>query len=332
MNTIAYFDCYSGASGDMLLAALLDNTVKFDWFLQELKKLNLPDNSYDIEKTYVNRSSINTCKINISINNNDKTHRGYKSICKIIDQSSINNKAKELSKSIFYTIAKAEAKIHNKAIEEIHFHEIGALDSIIDVIGFSICYSSINIEKCYVSPLPVGSGRVKCAHGYMPVPAPATLEILKEHKTKLINIPEIKEECLTPTAAGILSIIANEFGSPDRIDNILNIGYGAGNKIFDKEITSNMRFILGESKLKNNNKSLFYSIEAMYKEKNLNTSGIINNSLFTTSFITRIFKENEELNILHIDCEEKHLPEIINKLKKSGKFNLIKYYNCMFTN
>ncbi|MEW5822334.1 MAG: LarC family nickel insertion protein [Cyanobacteriota bacterium] len=245
MITIAYFDCYSGASGDMLLGALLDNAINFDWFKKELAKLDLPNDSFKIEKTYVNRSSINTCKIDISINTLDNHHRSYKSICNIIECSNIDNKAKELSKKIFYKLAKAEAHIHNKSIDDIHFHEIGAIDSIIDIVGFSICYNSLNIDICSISPLPVGSGEAYCQHGYIPIPAPATLQILKDHNIHIKNNPNIKEECLTPTGAAILSTIAEDCTAMPDMDKIISVGYGAGNKIFNNNIISNLRFVLG---------------------------------------------------------------------------------------
>lgn len=245
MSSICYFDCYSGASGDMLIAALLDKAVDFNWFYTEIKKLNLPKDSFNIEKNYVNRSSINSCKIDITLKEKDHAHRSYKSICLIIDESKIDSKSKDLAKKIFYKLGTAEAQIHNKTIEEIHFHEVGALDSIIDIVGFSICYNSLNIEKCYVSPLPVGAGEINCAHGCLPVPAPATLEILKNHNITIKQNNFIKSECLTPTAAAILCSIYTECRNIPDFNKITSIGYGAGNKIFDKEVTSNLRFIVG---------------------------------------------------------------------------------------
>lgn len=247
MLNIAYFDCYSGASGDMLLAALLDKAVDFTWFQKEFSKLNLPQKAITIEKTYENRSSISSCKINITLNNHDHSHRNYNDICEIINLSDIKKEAKDLSKKIFSTIAKAEASVHNKSIDEIHFHEVGALDSIADVVGFSICYASLNIEKCIVSPIPTGSGTIKCNHGYLPVPAPATLEILKDSILIIDNNKEIEEECLTPTGAAILASIVDECSCITRIDKIKSIGYGAGNKIFNEKITSNLRFLMGST-------------------------------------------------------------------------------------
>lgn len=243
MRKIAYFDCYSGASGDMLLGALLDKSVDFSWFKNQLKSLNIPSESYSLEKTYVNRSSISSCKVEIKLNQHDHHHNNYQSICKIIDNSSIEEKAKELAKKIFHRLAIAEASVHNTTIEKIHFHEVGAIDSIIDIVGFSICFSALEIQKCFISPIPVGNGTTKCAHGTLPVPAPATVELLKESKLKIRNNPYIKGECLTPTATAILSTVIDECSHFPEVDKIINTGYGAGDKIFASEVTSNLRFI-----------------------------------------------------------------------------------------
>jgi len=249
MQTVAYFDCYSGASGDMLLASLIDKAFDFNWFLNEIEKLKLPENSFKIEKTYVQRSNLNSCKINVNLSKHEHHHRGYTDICNIINNSSINDKAKDLSKKIFLTLAKAEASVHNKDIEEIHFHEVGAIDSIIDIVGFSICYTHLNIDKCFTSPVPVGSGFAPCSHGLIPIPAPATLEILKNYEIKIAQNNIIQEECFTPTAAAILCTVTDKCSFMPDMNKIINIGYGAGDKIFEGDIISNLRFVLGQTAL-----------------------------------------------------------------------------------
>lgn len=247
MQTVAYFECYSGASGDMLLASILDKAVDFNWFLEEINKLELSKDSFKIEKTYVQRNHLNTCKVNITLNTHEHHHRGYTDICNIINNSQISNKAKDLSKNIFLKLAKAEATVHNKDIEEIHFHEVGAMDSIIDIVGFSICYTHLNIDKCFTSPIPTGSGYVSCEHGCIPVPAPATLEILKNHEIKVVENQNIQDECFTPTAAAILCTITDKCSFMPDMDKITSIGYGAGDKIFDCNTINNLRFVLGQS-------------------------------------------------------------------------------------
>lgn len=247
MKKVAYFDCYSGASGDMLLGTLLDKLVDFDFFISEIKKLDIPEDSYSITKEMVRRSSIASTKINVSTFDTGHTHRSYTTICDIIDKSTISDEAKKLSKEIFHKIAVAEAAIHQIDIEKIHFHEVGAIDSIIDIVGFSICYTTLEIDKCIVSPVVAGCGSVECEHGSMPVPAPATLEILKSSFIKIRNKPIIEEECLTPTAIAILSTIADECSYLFNIDRIYSISYGAGDKIFHDKVVSNLRLIIGSA-------------------------------------------------------------------------------------
>lgn len=323
MYNIAYFDCYSGASGDMLLASLLDKNINFSLFIEELSKLDIPKTSYDIKKEYINRSSINSCKVNISINEKHSHHRSYKTISNMINDSKIDNKAKNLSKEIFHKIAIAEANIHNTTIEEIHFHEIGALDSIIDIVGFSICYSLLNIDYCIVSPIPVGSGKVTCDHGTIPVPAPATLEILKNSKIKIKEDLNIKGECLTPTAAAILTTIIDHCGDFPNLDQITTISYGAGTKVFAKEITSNLRFIKGISE-KIINEKFETTIESTIKKT---TTGVIKELLASFDlFEYLILEDKEDLILLKIKANEKNLPETLKLMNDSGKFNSIKYY------
>lgn len=172
-------------------------------------------------------------------------HRNLNDIKKLIDESELSDKVKELSMKIFGYVAEAEAKIHGKPIDEVHFHEVGAIDSIIDIVGTAICIGHLNIEKVVASKLHVGTGFVKCQHGLIPVPAPATLEIIKNG-----NIPVyskgIQGELVTPTGAAIVAALGDEFGNQPEME-IESIGYGAGYKEF--EIPNVLRLILGKKKL-----------------------------------------------------------------------------------
>lgn len=327
MSNIAYFDCYSGASGDMLLGSMLDKAVDFSWFYEEIQKLVLPKDSFKLEKTYLNRSSINSCKIKITLNHKEHFHSSYNTICKIIDDSKIKTEAKTLAKNIFHKLGTAEAAIHKKPLDEIHFHEVGDIDSIIDIVGFSICFAQLKIDKCIVSPLPVGSGKVNCTHGCLPVPAPATLEILKDHNIIINNNEYIKEECLTPTAAAILCTVLNECSYFPNMDKIISIGYGAGDKVFHPNVTSNLRFILGKLNTLKHHNEIFFSLEAISNSnvsndllKELNSFNIIK------QFITKASRNSASLEILNLECHKKDLFEIINKLEKSEQFEFIKYY------
>lgn len=219
--TIGYFDCFSGISGDMILGALIDLGVETEFLKKELKKINL--HSYQINVKKVEKNYITGIDVNIDVNQN-QPNRSYNDIKKLISNSSLDTKIKKNSLKIFQKLAQAESKIHNISTKEVHFHEIGAIDSIIDIVGASICIKKLEFKEIYCSALPFGKGFVKCAHGLLPVPAPATVEILK-------NIPVYqtnrKQELVTPTGAAIITTIAKEFGEIPFM-KIKNIGYGAG--------------------------------------------------------------------------------------------------------
>jgi len=232
----AYFDCFSGISGDMVLAALVDLGWPVKELERELDKLDLFD--YQIEAEKVAKKGITSTQINISIKE-DKKERKLKDILSILDKSKLEEKIKEQSRAIFIRLANVEAKIHGKSPEEIHFHELGGLDTIIDVVGAVAGMKYLGIDKVYSSSLSLGKGFVKCSHGTIPVPAPATLELLK-------GIPvcgsNIEAELVTPTGAAIISTVAENFGQmpPMKIDNI---GYGAGQR--DLPIPNLLRVSLG---------------------------------------------------------------------------------------
>jgi len=234
----AYFDCFSGISGDMIIGALLDLGLDFNFLKNKLKKLNLKD--YEIKTKKIIKNGIAATKFDVVQEKNKHEERNLKEINEIIEKSKLDNRTKSVIKKIFLKIANAEAKIHNKSIDKIHFHEIGAIDTIIDVAGAVIGFKKLGIEKIYCSNLNVGTGFVKFSHGKFPVPAPATAEILK-------NVPvynnNIEAELVTPTGAAIITTLAEKFGEMPAL-KVEKIGYGAGTK--DLEQPNVLRVFLGE--------------------------------------------------------------------------------------
>ena len=221
----AYFDCFSGISGDMIIGALLDLGLDFNYLKKELQKLKLKN--YRIESKRIVKNGITATKFDVSIKNkNHHEERNLKEINKIINNSKLDNEAKNTIKKIFLKIGAAEAKIHNKPIDKIHFHEIGAVDTIIDVASAVIGLKNLGIGKIYCSKINAGTGFVKFSHGRFPIPAPATAEILK-------NVPVynngIEAELVTPTGAAIITASAEKFGEMPLM-KIEKIGYGAGAK------------------------------------------------------------------------------------------------------
>ena len=227
-KNILYFDIIGGISGDMTLASLLDLGVPKEIFLQELNKLNM-DNEFEIEIDYKYENGIKGAKVNV-ITKEQHCHRNLIDVYDIIDNSRLNNNIKERAKEIFMIVAKAEAKVHGTTIDKIHFHEVGAIDSIVDIVGSCILLDLLNIDKVYSTSVPLGSGFIQCAHGVIPAAAPATVEILKNIPVKFNHV---KGECTTPTGAAIIKTICDEF--IDELDfNTKKIGYGVGHKKFEK--------------------------------------------------------------------------------------------------
>lgn len=238
----AYFDCYSGISGDMILGALFDLGVKPGKIRKSLGSLNLK--GYKLESKGVKRGLIAATKAHVRISKPLKSPvpaRKYSDIKKLLADSDLSSQAKKQSLEIFKRIAKVEAAIHKTTLEKIHFHEVGAVDSIVDIVGGVVAIELLKLDKIYSSPLNVGEGFVECAHGCLPIPAPATLKLLK-------GIPifssGIKKELTTPTGAALIGFYADSFGSIPSM-KILGDGYGAGDHILP-EMPNVLRIVLGE--------------------------------------------------------------------------------------
>lgn len=219
---IAYFDCFSGASGDMILGALIDVGLSGRLLREELKKLSLPTVRLTIGR--VLKGGIRATRVKVEGKNEPRPHRNLKELLTILHRSRLEPEVKEKSEAIFRSIASVEAEIHRKPVEEIHFHEVGGLDSVVDIVGAVWGFSQMGFERVYVSKVNVGSGFVRCEHGLLPVPAPATLGLMKG---KPIYSSGVEHELLTPTGAAILTTLGSEFGSMPLM-RVEKIGYGAG--------------------------------------------------------------------------------------------------------
>ncbi|OQY59513.1 MAG: TIGR00299 family protein [Desulfobacteraceae bacterium 4572_88] len=235
---IAYFDCFAGASGDMILGALMDAGLDLESLKEELAKLRL--SHFDLRKEKVHKKGISGTQA-VVITEAEHEHRHLSHIEEIIGKSDLSASVKKKSIAIFRRLAEAEAKVHQTAVENIHFHEVGAMDAIIDVVGSVAGLDALGIEQTYCSPLHVGSGTVTCAHGTLPVPAPATAELTKGFP---IYATGVRGELLTPTGAAILTTLSSGFGPmPAMISE--SVGYGAGNA--EREIPNLLRVSIGET-------------------------------------------------------------------------------------
>lgn len=222
---ILYLDCPMGISGDMFLAALIDMGVDFKKILKELERLGVGPIDVRIKKEVRHSITGTTFRVRTK---DEKHHRTFKDIKKIIEKSGLEKSVKDLSVKIFSIIADAEGKIHGIGADDVHFHEVGAMDSIIDIVGASIAVKSLKIDKVVSSPIALGSGWTDTMHGRLPIPAPATLEILKGIPVSSSGIPF---ELTTPTGAAIVKALATGFG-PMPFMTIEKTGYGAGKKDF----------------------------------------------------------------------------------------------------
>lgn len=236
---VLYYDCFAGISGDMNIGALLDLGVPKEYLIKELGKLNI-EGEYVLEIVPSSKMGIHGTKFNVKYEHVDHHHRHLSHIEKIIMDSSLNDEVKRISMNIFTRIAEAEAKIHNTTIDEVHFHEVGAVDSIIDVVGGAICLDYLKVDTVYSSPVQLGGGFVRCAHGLFPVPAPATLEIVKNIP---VSLGKVMHEATTPTGAAIIAEISKKFTYPTNL-KVLATGYGIGGR--DVEIPNVLRVFIGE--------------------------------------------------------------------------------------
>ena len=303
----AYFDCISGISGDMVLAAFIDMGMDVDYLNCELKKLDIGDFSLDLRK--IKRSDISATQLKVK-SAESKHNRNYAIIEEIINGCSLSENIKEVSKRIFYRLAEAESKVHNKPIDGVHFHEVGAVDSIIDIVGSIICIDYFGIKKIFSSPVKLGSGFVKSSHGLLPIPAPATVELVKGYPVIKTNI---KGELTTPTGAAILTTISE--GVCDNLNIILqNSGYGAGSKEIE-EIPNFLRILIGKTESK------FQYDEVLLVESNIDdlnpevypyiVEKLFKNDVLDVYITPVIMKKGRPGNIISVLCEKKNFKEVV---------------------
>jgi pyridinium-3,5-bisthiocarboxylic acid mononucleotide nickel chelatase len=258
---IAIIDCFAGISGDMTIGALIDAGVPVKHITSEIKKLGLSNFEIKVQKTQ--RHHISATKVDIVFNEKKQPERKYLSIKKMIEVSGLSEDVKVKSVNAFKILGEAEAKIHDKDLNNIHFHEVGAVDSIIDLIGSIIGFEYLGIKKIYGMPVPLGTGFTKTEHGTMPVPSPAAVEILNEYP---VLHKSSDFEMTTPTGATLLKLLVDEIATENFIYKPINISYGAGSKQTEKW-PNLLRLILAEEETKKINEQLLM-IEANIDDMN----------------------------------------------------------------
>jgi len=322
-----YLDCASGISGNMFLGACLQLGVPEKYLSQELEKLNLP-NEFKLEVSDVSKNGIGAAYVDVKLlrdfepetverpnirrisrHTHGHKHRTMADIRKIIDNSSLSAKVKNCALSIFSVIAQAEGKVHQRPPEEVGFHEVGAVDSIVDIVGCAICLDYLEVQKIFVGRVNVGSGFVKCAHGLMPVPAPATAELLQGFNTYSYGA---EKELTTPTGAAIIKALAEFSADLPETFTSEKIGYGAGT--LDLPIPNVLRIYLGESSGKVDRKLV--KLETNIDDMNPQIYGWLYEKLFSAGALdvwttNILMKKNRPAQMLSVLVDGEHLDDCV---------------------
>lgn len=341
MKTL-YFDCSSGISGNMTLGALLEIVGDENYLLEELKKLNV--DGYKIEISKQVKNGITGTYVDVILeheqhhhdhehNHDDEhdhghehhhhEHRNLYDVNTIIDNSSLNENTKDLAKRIFLRVAKAESKVHNKPLDEVHLHEVGAIDSIVDIVGTAILINKINPDKIIASVVNDGYGFIECAHGTMAVPVPATSEIFAASNVKFRQI-DIDTELVTPTGAAIIAELAEDFTTlPAMVTE--KIGWGTGSK--DLKIPNVLKVYYGEMQEENQN---FVVMETNIDDCSGEILGYTSEKLFANGaldvFYTPIFmKKNRPAYRLSVACRKEDMFKLQNIIFKETTTIGIRY-------
>lgn len=326
-----YLDCMSGISGNMFLGACIQLGVPKNFLVSELEKLNL-SGEYHLEISDVSKNGIGAAYVDVKLLKNFEPekihsdrpnirklhrhehhqthhHRTFADIKKIIESSSLSEAVQKKSLAIFSVIAAAEGKVHNKPADEVNFHEVGAIDSIVDIVGCAICLDYLEVEKIFVGKINVGSGFVQCAHGLMPVPAPATAELLQGFQTYSFGA---EKELTTPTGAAIIKALA-EF-SADLPEDFTSekIGYGAGT--LDLKIPNVLRIYFGEFSGQISKKLV--KLETNIDDMNPQIYGWLYEKLFAAGALdvwteNILMKKNRPAQMLSVLVDDEHQSDCI---------------------
>ncbi len=306
---IAYADCFSGISGDMFLAALLDAGLPLDVLQDGIEKLNLPE-KVELRLIETRKGALRASMLEVVVPHSHH-HRHLSDILDILSASQLSEHVRQTTARIFNLLAEAEARVHGESVEQIHFHEVGALNSIVDVTGAVIGMEALGIERLYASPLPYGSGTVSSEHGTLPLPAPATLEVLRLAQAPLTPSPA-QVELVTPTGAAILATLAT-FERPNL--TVTGLGVGAGKR--DLPWPNIMRLIVGEAPSSGNSEMV--QIETNIDDMNPQIFGHVMQKLFAAGaldvYLTPIYmKKNRPATLLGVIArrqDESTLAELI---------------------
>lgn len=332
VNRTLYLECYSGISGDMMAAALLDLGADQQALKDALE--SLPVEGFQIEIGRVKKSGLDACDFAVILDsaheNHDHDmeylhghgtvhshshkgsheHRGMKEILHIIDNGAMTREAKAIAKRIFGILAQAEAKAHGVPLEEVHFHEVGAVDSIVDIISVAVCLDNLGITECIVPVLYEGCGTIRCQHGILPVPVPAVANIASEHNLDLC-ITESKGEFVTPTGAAIVAAIRTAKELPEKF-SLRKIGIGAGKREYDRPGILRAMLIEGQASY---GRDCIWKLETNMDDCTGEALGYVMDRLFEAgardvSYTPVYMKKNRPAYQLNVICTEENVKQM----------------------
>jgi hypothetical protein len=324
----AYFDCFSGISGDMTLAAFIDLGVPVSFLKESISRV-IPEKDFQLEVNSVSRKGINA--VNVVVSEREGTaSRNYSEIKSILQKNSLPERVRNISLEIFSRIAEAEAKIHGCPVEKVHFHEVGGVDAIVDVVGTAFCVDYLELSSISASKISLGKGFTKCSHGTLPVPAPATLEILKGVSVLGTGI---QNELVTPTGAAIIATLASEFHDfPDM--KIHKIGYGAGKRDLE-EIPNVLRIVTGikvGEELKNEAEKVVL-VETCIDDMNSEIFGFLMERLFQDGaldvyWLPIYMKKNRPGTMVQVVCHESIREKVVSRILTETTTSGVRYFRA----
>jgi uncharacterized protein (TIGR00299 family) protein len=321
--SLAYFDCFSGISGDMILGALVHLGVPADFLEENIRRI--PLDGFRLEITTVSRMGVHGNKVNVVVDGTDKKARKYGDIRSMIEGGSLSDKVRSLSLEVFERLAGVEASIHNCRKEDVHFHEVGGVDAIVDVVGAALGAEWLGLTRILASEIPVGRGFVDSQHGKLPVPAPATIALLD-------GVPvygtTVSHELVTPTGAAILTTLCKDFGPMPKMV-VRQIGYGAGSRDLE-ERPNLLRVVLGEPLLALEEDTVTV-VETNIDDMNPEIFGFVMERLFEdgaldVSWLPVFMKKNRPGTLVHVLCGESNREKIVRRILSETTATGVRHY------
>ena len=321
--SFAYFDCFAGISGDMILGALIDLGVPGDFIVENVR--SMPLDAFQLEISTASRMEIHGRHVKVVVEDRNKQARDYGDIKSLIQNGPLSDKVKGLSLKVFERLAGVEASIHNCSKESVHFHEVGGVDAIVDIVGAALGLEWLGIDKVFASEIPVGRGFVDCQHGTLPVPAPATLALLDGVPVYGTGVPH---ELVTPTGAAIITCLAEHFGPMPKM-LIGKIGYGVGTRDLE-ERPNLLRVILGELDSEHHKDSVMV-VETNIDDMNPEIFGFVMERLFEdgaldVTWIPVFMKKSRPGTMIQVICKETDRDALVSRILSETTATGVRYY------